>query len=35
MKTAFRIVRPSKTSDDELRIDPALVERWLVRFLRD
>jgi len=35
MKTAFRIVRPLKTSDDELRIDPALVERWLVRFLRD
>jgi len=35
MKTAFRIVRPAATSDDELRIDPALVERWLVRFLRD
>lgn len=35
MKTAFRIVRPTQTPDDELRIDPALVERWLVRFLRD
>ena len=35
MKTAFRIVRPAQTFDDELRIDPALVERWLVRFLRD
>jgi len=35
MKTAFRIVRPAKISDDELRIDPVLVERWLVRFLRD
>jgi len=36
MKTAFRIVRPDpKNSDDELRIDPELVERWLARFLRD
>lgn len=34
MKTAYRIVHP-KPMPDELRIDPALVERWLVRFLRD
>ena len=34
MKTAYRIVRPAAAPDD-LRIDPALVERWLVRFLRD
>jgi NAD+ synthetase len=33
-RTAFRIVRPPPPPD-ELRIDPALVERWLVRFLRD
>lgn len=31
---AFRIVRAA-ANRDELRIDPALVERWLVRFLRD
>ena len=34
MKTAYRIVRAAAAPDD-LRIDPALVERWLVRFLRD
>lgn len=33
-RSAFRIVRPPAPVD-ELRIDPALVERWLVRFLRD
>jgi len=34
MKTAYRIVRATP-SPDELRLDPALVERWLIRFLRD
>ncbi|HYK54398.1 MAG TPA: NAD+ synthase [Candidatus Eremiobacteraceae bacterium] len=33
-QTKFRIVRPTSAPDD-LRIDPVLVERWLVRFLRD
>lgn len=33
-QTKYQIVRPTSTQDD-LRIDPALVERWLVRFLRD
>ena len=35
MKTAFRIVEAPLRADDELAIDPALVERWLVNFLRD
>lgn len=33
-RSAFRIVRPPAPPND-LHIDPALVERWLVRFLRD
>lgn len=33
-QTNYQIVRSTSTQDD-LRIDPALVERWLVRFLRD
>jgi len=33
VRTAFRVVRTQPT--DDLRVDPALVERWLVRFLRD
>ena len=32
-RTAFRLVRAEPV--DDLRIDTALVERWLVRFLRD
>lgn len=32
--TKYQIVRATSTQDD-LRIDPALVERWLVRFLHD
>lgn len=31
----FAIVRAQQRSVDDLRIDPALVERWLVNFLRD
>jgi NAD+ synthetase len=34
MSTAFTIVRAGRI-DDALEIDPALVERWLVNFLRD
>jgi NAD+ synthase len=32
---AFRIVHASRSHDRDLSIDPALVERWLVNFLRD
>ena len=33
--STFAIVRAKDVEQDDLRIDPALVERWLVNFLRD
>ena len=35
MKSAFKIIRAEPSGDDGLTTDPALVERWLVNFLRD
>src|SRR5271166_4953642 len=33
--TKFAVVRAARRDDAALAIDPALVERWLVSFLRD